>query len=84
MIVTPCFRLDPDIHQALNTVRESLERDGDEPEGSDHARIRVLVVDQITLLFKDHITNTNSGGEPSHSPPPVVQLLTECKVKRRC
>lgn len=71
MIVTPCFRLDPDIHQALSTVRESLEKDEDEPEGSGHARIRVLVVDQITSLFKDHITNTNSGGELPHRVPPL-------------
>lgn len=75
MIVTPCFRLDPDVHQALDTIRESLERDGEEPESSDHARIRVLVVDQITSLFKDHITNTNSGGEHPASSDPLFSFL---------
>lgn len=62
IIVTPCFRLDPDLYQALSNVKESLEGSADQ-EGGSRSHIRVLVVDQITSLFKDHLTNTNSGGE---------------------
>lgn len=65
IIVTPCFRLDPDLHQALDAVRSSLEMAPEDAqvEGHDAPRIRVLVVDQITSLFKDHQVNTNSAGK---------------------
>jgi hypothetical protein len=56
LIVTPCFRLDPDLYQVLDTIRTSLEGDSEE-DG-----IAVIVLDQVTALFKDQLVNTNSAG----------------------
>jgi hypothetical protein len=62
--VTPSFRLDPDIYQVLDTIRTSLENDGQEGEGesSQQGVIRMIVLDQVTALFKDQLVNTNSAG----------------------
>jgi hypothetical protein len=56
LIVTPCFRLDPDLSQVLDTIRSSLEG------GSEEDGIAVIVLDQVTALFKDQLVNTNSAG----------------------
>lgn len=78
MIVTPCFRLDPDLHAALDVFRESLETASqpanEEEGGRERLRIRVVVVDQITSLFKDHLVNTNAAGLS----PLVVDLCLVC------
>jgi hypothetical protein len=62
LIVSPCFRLDPDFHQAINNIQSSLGQEN-AGESSEQGRIRFLVVDQITSLFKDQLVNTNSAGE---------------------
>jgi len=60
LIVTPCFRLDPDLYQVLDTVRTSLEGQSGSTGG-----ISVIVLDQVTALFKDQLVNTNSAGSSS-------------------
>ena len=60
LIVTPCFRLDPDLYQVLDTIRTSLDDQSGSPGG-----ISVVVLDQVTALFKDQLVNTNSAGSSS-------------------
>jgi hypothetical protein len=57
LIVTPCFRLDPDLYQCLDTIRNTLEN-------GDGGGIVMIVLDQVTALFKDQLINTNSAGTP--------------------
>jgi len=55
LIVTPCFRLDPDLYQCLDTIRTTLETE-------DGGGIMMIVLDQVTALFKHQLINTNSAG----------------------
>ena len=61
LIVTPCFRLDPDLYQMLDTIRTTLEAE-------DGGGIVMIVLDQVTALFKDQLINTNSAGTPPSLP----------------
>ena len=59
--MTPCFRLDPDLYQVLDTIRTTLETE-------DGGGIAMIVLDQVTALFKDQLINTNSAGTPHYFP----------------
>jgi hypothetical protein len=63
LIVSPCFRLDPDFYQAVTNIRAELDQEDTEGERSTTGRLRFIVIDQITSLFKDQLVNTNSAGE---------------------
>jgi hypothetical protein len=73
-MVTPCFRLDPDLYQTLDTLRENLES-VEGGESSRKGKLRVLVVDQITALFKDQLVNTNSAGMSLSFSLPQVRVV---------
>ena len=53
--MTPCFHLDPDLYQVMDTIRNALET-------GDGGGIYMIVLDQVTALFKDQLNNTNSAG----------------------
>ncbi|ORY20950.1 hypothetical protein BCR39DRAFT_554407 [Naematelia encephala] len=57
LVVVPCFRIEPDLYDVLGQVRNELEQI---QEGV--ARTRLLVVDPVTNLFKDLMTNTSAQG----------------------
>ncbi|ORX34218.1 hypothetical protein BD324DRAFT_637144 [Kockovaella imperatae] len=59
LVVMRCFSVEPDMHEAFGKIEASLE---DSSENTDQPRVKVIVIDSITNLFKDALMPTTSQG----------------------
>lgn len=62
LIVSPCFRLEPDLYDALASIQRELEEHEEAGASTVKPRTRVVVIDPINNLFKDTLMNTSAQG----------------------
>ncbi|RSH92609.1 hypothetical protein EHS25_008054 [Saitozyma podzolica] len=71
LIVSPCFRIDPELYDGLAAIKAEYERDEDHDAGS-VTRTRMLVIDPLSSLLKDMLLASTAQGHAA-----MVTVLEE-------
>ncbi|GFZ43194.1 hypothetical protein JCM24511_00913 [Saitozyma sp. JCM 24511] len=70
LVVSPCFRIDPELYEGLAAIKAEYERDEDDADSV--MRTRILVIDPLSSLLKDMLLASTAQGHAA-----MVTVLEE-------